>query len=140
MAKDPLGDACDCIHVQAVDWFPAPKFVNWYHRQHLDPPPPTLIAVSQDDDGFLWTLGWVADRRWRSSVRLATGTESEITDFDGYFDSIVERIDLRTNTVCASKRFDTFFPSFVAPGELWSYREDDEGIGRIDVFKLRINQ
>ncbi len=96
------------------------------------------MSVSQVDDRFLWTLTWVAGQRWRSSVKLQTRTESRITDFDGYLDTIVERIDLRTNTVVASQRFDRWFSGFTGAGEVWSYREDDDGIGRIDVFRLRL--
>ncbi len=46
---------------------------------------------------------------------------------------------LRTNTVVASQRFDRWFSNLAGPGEVWSYREDDDGIGGIDVFRLRMN-
>jgi len=62
-----------------------------------------------------------------STISMATATPN------------VERVDVRTNTVVASQRFHTCFSSFAGPGEVWSYREDEDGIGRIDVFRLRSN-
>ncbi len=126
------------LYLRPARWFPAPSMIVWTEVMGTQPPPPQMWGVSQDSQGYVWSLTWVADERWRSAVKLETRTEYRIVDFDRYYDTILEAIDPRTNAVVARRRFDPVFRRFVGPGVLWRYREDDDGFGRIEIVRLTL--
>ncbi len=128
------------LFLRPVEWFPRPSFEDWYEKMGTKPPPPFLSEVSEDSAGFVWTLSRVADARWASAISLGTGGEYGIRDFARYFDSLVELVDIRTGSVIASQRFDELFAGFVAPGTVWSYAEDDEGFGLIEIGRLMLDR
>jgi len=127
--------SCD-VFVRAARWFPASVSGDWTERMGTNPPPSFLVSVSEAEPDVLWTLSWVADARWTDALRQVTTTEFEIVEFDRYFDSVIEHVDLASGRVLASRRFDEVFKGFVAPGRIWRYAEDPDGFGRIEIGRL----
>lgn len=129
-------DACE-VFLRPVSWFRAPVAADFGKRNAAltEPPPPQLVAVSQDDPRFLWTLSWVPDSRWRGAV-VPTASSWRITDLNRYFDSVIERVDLVTHRVVASQRVDQVLWSFVAPGQAWFFEEDPDGHARAIVARF----
>jgi hypothetical protein len=129
-------DACR-LFLRPAPWFPRPGFAEEPDVSRA-PPTPRLRGVSQDAPQFVWTISWVPDARWRSALERATATEYRITDLNRYYDTILERIDVRLNRVIGSTRVDVALMEFIAPGTAWYYRENAEGIARLEVVRLRM--
>jgi hypothetical protein len=53
-----------------------------------------------------------------------------------YFDTIVERIDVKTGWVVARSRIDAAILHFIAPGVGFSYREGTSGLPRVDIVRF----
>lgn len=131
-------DACH-VFLRPAAWFEAPRpsaLTTW--DMGRQPPFPLLASVSQDDPRYVWTVSIVPDDRWKSALKPINATEYSVTNFNQYYDSIVERIDLVTNRVVVSKRFDQRIYPFIAPGIASYYREDDAGIPRIEIVRFRM--
>jgi len=128
------------VFLRAANWFSAPSARDFARRNMAeDPPSPSLVGVCQDpdDDRYAWAVLIVSDPRWRTAIKPVNATEYEIVDPDRYYDSIIERIDLRTHEVVSSTRVDGRLYKFVAPGVLSRYTEDPAGIPRLEVLRLR---
>ena len=95
-------------------WFPDRP--NDAPRAHgLEDKPTPGITELVAGDSLLWVRGSVADEQWREA--------RSYRDRDGRFDDILEVIDLRSNRVVGSQRFDRAFSHFIEPGL----------IGRVDI-------
>jgi hypothetical protein len=73
---------------------------------------PTITFLHVDELNRLWILVRVGDPNWEGAVaddprhRLGNrGSSKVITDYDGYWDSIVEVVDLRRGHVLVRERF-----------------------------------
>lgn len=83
-----------------ASWFPELTRDDLSHPGSGQPPVPFIYALAlSESDSLLWVLGSVADEDWREADP-ASGNE------DNYYDDILEVIDLGTNRVIASQRFD----------------------------------
>ena len=88
-----------------ASWFPEQtrETTNDHHHLHGGlggPPKPFIYALAlSESDSLLWVLASVADKEWRKADPYGD-------DFDQIYDDILEVIDLRTNRVIASQRFD----------------------------------
>ena len=72
-----------------------------------DRPVPIIRAIAASDS-LLWVWIRVADEQWRDAKDYA--------DSDRRYDDILEVIDVRSNQVVGSQRFDRAFDHFVEPG------------------------
>lgn len=131
--------ACE-TYARAARWFPAPDPTNTRGPRGDRPPAPILIGVSQESPSALWTITLVPDATWRSAIRQGNSTEWGIANFDGYYDTVIERIDLVTRRVIASRRIDPALRRFVGPAEAWHYSETDDGVGRVHLVKLVLKE
>lgn len=140
-AKCSIGRPNDCrLFVRPAPWFPRPK-PSELNRQVLEKAPaPALWGVSQDGARYLWTMTRVADRRWRTVVDEPLPDHLEIADWHQYVDTVVECIDLTTNRVVASQRFDEALLRFIGPGTAWYANEDSSGVERVQVVRFRLNE
>ena len=107
-------------------WFPdRPSDVALPHGPE-DKPAPAIYQLSASDS-LLWVLASVADERWR---------DADYWDSDGRFDEILEVIDLRTNTVVGSQRFDRAFTNLIEPGLIGRVDITGNGSVRFRVFRV----
>jgi hypothetical protein len=124
----------------------APWFVTWddlaFYEPNVKRPRPSLGKVREDKAGLLWILTHVADSGWKARDGTPTQTEGGMmnrvhyTQFDEFFDTIVEIIDPKRGVLLASKRLPQYFYDFAGDGIVWSLREDKDGIAHIDVHRL----
>lgn len=94
-----------------VPWFPPNE-----GEQPADPdlpPQPRLTAIEEDEEGRLWVLALVPDPRHREafgpSPRPPAGSRErlvDLRDYNRYFDTIIEVLDLRRDVVVSSTRVD----------------------------------
>lgn len=118
-----------------ADWMagdaPSPR------REHdapPGPPPRSLLSIWEDDDGLLWVTGRIPPPRWQDAV---DGTR--IVDRNEYAHTVIEVIDPETGTRLA-RRVVPSFAGVLDPirGDLYTYRESDEGIPVLDVWEIGI--
>jgi len=89
-------------------------------RDHA--PATQLIPAWIDNNGRLWTVGYVPDQHWQQGLApedsVTSGAfRSPISDFDKYDDTTIEVRNLVTGELIASSRFD-FMYEMVEPGVL----------------------
>ncbi len=115
---------------------PTPWFPRWETRPSDKPPPPIIIDIQEDSEGYLWTIISVPDRRYRP---VPAGTPmKDIPLGDHQFDTIIEVIDPRRNIVLASSRIDQNIRGFSCERTVFGYAEDAAGLPRIEAWKLSI--
>lgn len=124
------------------EWFPAspPEAGRPLDRE----PRPRVVDVRLDEDGRIWILAHVPDPEWEEAVKPGRDpygrpamaiAQSDLSD---YMDSVVEILDLRTNALVASVRMDPYVDFLLPGGFAASYREDEVGHPRIDVWQLTL--
>ena len=92
---------------RGTPWFPdRPSDVPLPHGPE-DKPAPAINYLAASDS-LLWVLATVADKQWQEAESYG--------DHDRRFDEMLEVIDLRSNQVVGSQRFDRPFANFVEPG------------------------
>ncbi len=79
-------------------------------------------------DSLLWVSGVVADERWQDF--------SSQWDADGRYDEFVEVIDLRTNRVVGSQRFDFELTKFMGPGLIGRVHITENASVRFHVYRV----
>jgi hypothetical protein len=113
----------------------------WF-QTNTDPkyPATQVIAVQEDTTSqLLWVVGRVADPNWRASIRQGTGEQGwRVADRTGYYDLVVDVIDLRTYDVLATQGCAEFGAAFIGPGRIVTYRETTAGIPQLDVWQLTL--
>lgn len=123
-------------YLRPVEWFPRPRPSEVSDEDAmLNPPAPQLRGIAQEDSRHIWSLAWVPDRRWRTAI-VYTGVHGRVNDWNLYYDTIVERIDLQTGAVVGSKRIDQVLWQFIAPGESYFHEPDQEGRSRAYVVRF----
>lgn len=129
-------DSCR-VFLRPAEWFPSPDPASLIRRNYGTMPPLSeLGGVSQDASRYVWTIARVGDPRWKSIMEQVNASEYAITDYNRYFDSIVERIDLSTGHVIASTKVDVVLRQFIGPGLAWYSSEDDDGYARIHIVRF----
>lgn len=124
--------------IREPEWFPNAQ------EEEADGPRIKQETPQIDSEGHLWTLSHVADEDWREStgqVRTVYGRAVEGVPpgaQNGYYDSVVEVIDLDSGTLVASSQVDPHLTYLSEGGYAFSYREDREGYPSIDVWQLRV--
>ena len=114
---------------------------SWFPEQTRDdlmthggmgkPPQPFIYALAlSESDSLLWVAASVADEEWRKADLLSG-------DDDDYYDDILEVIDLRTNRVIASQRFDHSY-HLVEAGVLGRLAITANGSVRYQTFRVQL--
>jgi len=114
-----------------ASWFPEQTRVERTHGGMDKPPQPFIYALALSEyDSLLWVAASVADEEWRKAD-LHSG------DSDTYYDDILEVIDLRTNEVIASQRFDHSY-HLIEAGLLGRLAITASGSVRYQTFRARL--
>jgi hypothetical protein len=116
------GDTCT-TYLRTVVWFPPPEGRRITGQRGTTPPLPALQGVIQDGPDHVWTIASVPNPAWATAIARPS-PEFHITDLDKYYDTIIERIDVRTGSVVARIRHDRRL-HVGASGVVWYY--DDSG-------------
>jgi len=103
-------------------------------------PNPFMMGVWEDPEGLLWTAVIVPDPKWRDALSRSPGGELRVGSHHGFLDTIVEVMDPTSGNLIASQRFDLFFEHFTPEGLLTSYREADNGLPFIDIWRVTLIQ
>ena len=115
-----------------ASWFPELTRADLSHGGTGKPPAPFIYALAlSESDSLLWVLGSVADEEWKEADP-ASGNE------DNFYDDILEVIDLRTNGVIASQRFDHSY-HLVAAGVLGRVVITATGSVRYQTFRAQLD-
>ena len=88
------------------------------------------LALSESDS-LLWVAASVADEEWQETDKVFSG------DDDNYYDDLLEVIDLRTDRVIASQRFDHSY-LLVEAGVLGRLAVTANGSVRYQTFRARL--
>lgn len=116
-----------------ISWFP-PGLEDTESRDV--PPAPRIVDIQETVDGNLMTVLRVPDANWAAAVRQ-NGDHKEITDPEGYFDTIVEILDPQARHVVVSVRRPEMLGSFAGPGLLAAAADDNRLIPRIKLLKVQ---
>ena len=126
--------------VRRPEWFPESRTDQEYDP--ADPPRPFLKAIRLNQDGTLLTVTIVADERWTDGAILtrANGTGRIVgwrpDRADRLFDSMIEVMDTRSNTLLKTVRFEGYI-SQLLPGALAvASHADENGVEYLDILKL----
>ena len=93
-----------------------------------------------DGEGRLWVIIRVVDPSWEEAMEEVSHghrTSQAISDYNRYWDSVVEVWDKEGRSVLARKQFPEFFLGFLESGEVYSYRTTEEAIPFVDIHDLR---
>ena len=114
-----------------ASWFPEQTRDDLTHGGMGKPPQPFIYALAlSESDSLLWVAASVADEEWRKAD-LYSG------DLDNFYDDILEVIDLRTNRVIASQRFDHSY-HLVEAGLVGRLAITANGSVRYQTFRMRL--
>lgn len=98
--------------VRDAPWFPpvtpATASHGWFER------PNTFIGSMAATDSELWVTFNVADERWDERRRLREASESR--NYDLFYDTVIEVIDLAELRVVGRVRLDEEYGNLIAPG------------------------
>jgi len=113
-----------------ASWFPeSTRRVAPDHSLAPRPRPSVEGLALNESESLLWVLATVADEDWSPDV--------DHNDRDKRVDQIVEVIDLRTNKVVSSQRFDRYF-DLVEAGLLGRITITPAGSVRYQTFRARL--
>jgi hypothetical protein len=121
------------------DWF-RPWEVDGFHPPDEVRPQPFLRAIRADANR-LWVLITVADANWKPS-HPASRRERPLpppSEYRRFYDTILEVIDVRSNQLLASRRFDQFFDDLVASNLLIEHTGDGLGNEFLDIWRVRLD-
>ena len=115
-----------------ASWFPEQARIVPSAHEVISAPRPTITALAlSGSDSLLWVAAVVADEEWMEASRLS-GVGN-----DDFYDDILEVIDLRTNRVIASQRFDHSY-HLVEAGVLGRLAVTANGSVRFQTFRIRL--
>jgi hypothetical protein len=98
-----------------------------------------------DDVGRLWVMMRVGDPQWETGAeRVAVGLHRrpglKITDYDSYWDTVVEVIDLQKGETIARRRFEKNLIKFLGAYEATGRTLFDGDTYRLPVYRLRLEE
>jgi hypothetical protein len=120
-------------------WFvAAPSGVESPDLDALD----QVVGGSVDSAGRLWVYLNVADPMRRTAgTEAATSPEGTVripTNWDAYFDTVIEAFDVGTGRLLASRRLDERFRHALGGDRLARVAEDEQGRIIVSVFRVRL--
>ncbi len=124
---------------RSPDWFPP------YDRATaISPgqaPQPFISGVASTDRHELWVASCVPSGNWERNLivqETARGRTYSYKNADTMFDTVVDLVDTTTGDLISSRRFRQYFKGFLSRDLIWSYSEDADGVGKIQVWRLSI--
>lgn len=118
-------------------WFPEVPRADLVHGGK---PTPFIYALAlSESDSLLWVLGSVADEEsWDGLNASEAYSLSASQDYDRIYDDILEVIDLRTNRVIASQRFEHSY-HLIDAGLIGRLAITATGSVRYQTFKVQLD-
>lgn len=100
------------------------------------PPRPQMGSIHQSGD-VLWVIVWIADAAWEPFSGLVGEVGvSNVGDVSRFWDTRIEAIDVRSNTLISSRTISARLSQFEGPeGLVHTYNEDVEGNVSVDIWK-----
>jgi hypothetical protein len=118
---------------------------DWRSNTPTAPPGtyPGIMDVRVDDQGRLWLLVRVGDPNWEEVVEqrrpgLGRRAPPKVGDLNGYWDSVIEVIDLETRRVLARERLPQYFTQFLESGDLVGFRITQDYGAVVEVYDLQL--
>lgn len=126
---DSSGAAIATYHGD-VEWFPRLSASELMRNVGL--PLGSIYDIWSDGD-LVWTAMWIRVTEEPLPIEVPM---TELGDFSGHYDSVIELIDIRSAQVVASQRFRGVFGNFVGPGEVLHPIMSNEGFITMKVLRL----
>jgi 6-bladed beta-propeller len=125
-----------------VPWFEP------YDRRPLPdgktPPPPTLIDISIDSSGLIWTAVSIPNSDWKKFQTAYYDPNLKRQMFrsskpGAEYDAIIDVIDPKAGTVVATRRLRQHTLGFAASGHIVFHTTDDAGRESVDIWRLGLS-
>lgn len=131
-------------HVESFErrpsWFAKESSV-WLGN-HSNPPPPTVAAIQEDQEGLLWVFIRIPAENWRLGWgRAPVGARevpASVIDIEKLFDTMIEVIDPRAGSVLARERLSGYLISVTDHHQVSIYADDQEGNPIIRVIDVAL--
>lgn len=104
-----------------------------------DPPPPRIQGIQTDQQGRILVLSLVGGDSWREAVRDG-GVHRLVTNWQDYYDSIIELLDPYTGEVLGSVKSPRAFNAFVDDGLLSAVIFDDVNVPFVEVWRVQFQE
>ena len=125
-----------------------PWFEPWREERLLSPDSPPLPEITairfNPANGLLYVIVRVvgADGDWSSGLMSEMGPDGRLyygpEDFNKVYDSILEVIEPESGRLVASTRTPMSLNNFADADHVISYRENAEGVGGLDVWRITV--
>ena len=102
---------------------------------------PGIQHLRVDGEGRLWILARSADPQWEETMvpqRHGSRWVQAISDYNKYWDSVIEVWDLSQMRVLVRKRFPEFLHGFLESGEVYSFRISESSEAFVDIQELQV--
>jgi hypothetical protein len=130
--------------VRVSEWF-VPYEGGLAGEGLLVPQRPRVEGLREDGEGRLWVLISHGDRQFVPMANVEPGREVPVDvatlDFNRYYDSTIEVIDLRSKQVIARREFDSYLQLVATAGEeimLYSLTRRPDGEVVCDLYTVSI--
>jgi hypothetical protein len=106
---------------------------------------PWIQDLWVDGEDRLWVLMRVGDPDWREAVERTTsalgrGPRTRMTDYNGFWDTVVEVIDLEVGRTIARERFDHNLLRFLGRNEVTGRTVFEDGTFKLPVLRLLLER
>lgn len=102
------------------------------------PPAPRIVGVREMKDGLLMLLFLVPDAHWKPTT--LRNNDLRALRIEPLFDTVVEVVDLKTNQLVATARYDQFLRFVHGSQQVWTAKEDADGNVFFEVYDLQIRR
>jgi hypothetical protein len=137
---NPNTGVVDRVIRRDVRWFPPGLKPLAPGEDAVGEPTPLLFDIREDRRGYLWTLIAVPDSGWRAVTKSASGGEKHgtVLNEQGYYDSVIEVIDLARGALIASVRVPQHLKQFVGDDLVGGVIEQPDGTPRFQTWQMRL--
>jgi hypothetical protein len=123
---------------RVVEWFFPHDGYPGQRRMDEGPPVSSIRAIHEDPEGRVWVAIQVADPQWESAFGPGRGYyqgRERVTEYNLYYDTVIEVIDPQRNRVLASGRLDDRVGGFTSTGEFWTESYYESGSPVVHLYK-----
>ena len=128
------GNRRDLLLRREAAWFPELTHNDLTHGWDQKPAPFIYYLALDKSETLLWVSGAVVDEEWWE----VNADEASGGNTDEYYDDMLEVIDLRTNSVIASQRFDRSY-HLIEAGLIGTIGVTPTGSVRYQTFKVLLD-